>query len=87
MDEISQNLKMIMKKRGVDVRPHHGAGRSPLRTQAADLPYTGEEDKPAQAGAAWCSSPGRRAYTEGLLFAADASEDVRSHGNGCGGFR
>ena len=73
--EISQNLKMIMKKRGVDI---HAAAM--VQEIAADpeggliCSYT-EKDKPAQALV--LIATGRRACTEGL-FAADASEAVKS---------
>ena len=76
--EISQNLKMIMKKRGVDI---HASAM--VQEIAADpeggliCSYT-EKDKPAQAqGGLVLIATGRRACTEGL-FAADASEDVKS---------
>ena len=76
--EISQNLKMIMKKRGVDI---HAAAM--VQEIAADpeggliCSYT-EKDKPAQAqGDLVLIATGRRACTEGL-FAADASEAVKS---------
>ena len=76
--EISQNLKMIMKKRGVDIHA------SAMVQEIAADPEGGltcryaEKDKPAQAqGGLVLIATGRRACTEGL-FAADASEAVTS---------
>lgn len=76
--EISQNLKMIMKKRGADI--HAGAAVQEI-TRGEDggliCRYI-EKDQPAQAAAdTVLIATGRRACTEGLI-APDASEAVKA---------
>lgn len=76
--EISQNLKMIMKKRGVDI--HTSASVQEIAAGADNsliCRYT-EKEKPAEAaGDRVLIATGRRACTEGL-FAENASEAVKS---------
>ena len=76
--EISQNLKMIMKKRGVDI--HTSASVREIAAGADNsliCRYT-EKEKPAEAaGDRVLIATGRRAFTSGL-FAEDASEAVKS---------
>lgn len=76
--EISQNLKMIMKKRGVDI--HTAASVREIAAGADDsliCRYT-EKEKPAEVtGDRVLIATGRRACTEGL-FADDASQAVKS---------
>ena len=76
--EISQNLKMIMKKRGVDIHASAMVQEIAADPEGGLICRYAEKDKPAQAqGGLVLIATGRRACTEGL-FAADASEAVTS---------